>query len=451
MKLLSLFILGFGTALAISAAPVTFKLDLSVKTSEGLFDALADRVEVRGAFDSWGVGAQLSDLDNDKIYEGAVEIEGAAAQQYKFVYVKGSDGAVVWESTPNRSFTPTGAAQTLEAVFFSNDSVVSIAVKGEVLLGVDMTVQIASGAFVKGTDEIYARGNKMGWGAPPEGVKLLEDAARPGLYTNSYTMDAVLTGEPIEYKFTIWRPESLATVWEEGANKTVAFTGSETDADGDTYIELKAGPFYFNNLAPDNVLAEDTAVTFTVDMSNAVRLDGTPFIAAFEGVWVNGNFANWWGWGSSPTEYQMVDDGTSGDLLAGDEIYALTVTVPRGSGKMLDYKYAIDGLDNEAGFADNHIRYVRESGSFVLPRDVFGQMVKENSGGGGSDLGQITIQRAANGSVTLNWTGGAGIRLQQATAALTAASWADVPGSTGVSTITVPASGGAGFFRLIRQ
>lgn len=449
MKYLSSLLAGAATIMSLAAAPVTFKVNMGVKTAEGLFDPLTDLVEVRGAFNGWGGGSELADPDGDRIYEGVVEVDATTAQEYKFVTIKGSDFSVVWESINNRSFVPTGAEQVLETAFFNNDSVVSIPVKGEIRFAVDMSVQIASGNFNKTSDEVYVRGNRMGWGAPPEGLKLFEDAAKPGTYTNVYTMDSVLTGEPIEYKFTIWRPETSATVWEEGANKSVAFAGNEPDTDADTYLELAAGPLYFNNLGPENALAEDTAVTFSVDMSNATRLDGTPFLPGFEGVWVNGNFANWWAWGASPAEYQMVDDGASGDAVAGDSIYSLTVTIPRGTTKMLDYKYAIDSLDNEAGFADNHIRYVRASGTFKLPTDVFGQMVKETPDGGPSDLGAIAIRRAANGNVTLDWTGGAGIRLQK-TASLGAASWSDVAGSSGASTITVPASGSAGFFRLIR-
>jgi hypothetical protein len=76
-------------------------------------------------------------------------------------------------------------------------------------------------------------------------------------------------------------------------------------------------------------------------------------------------------------------------------------------------------------------------------------MVKDTAEGGGTDLGSISIVRAGSGNVTLNWTGGAGIRLQK-TPSLATPAWADVQGSTGVSTLTIPASGSYGFFRLAR-
>lgn len=69
--------------------------------------------------------------------------------------------------------------------------------------------------------------------------------------------------------------------------------------------------------------------------------------------------------------------------------------------------------------------------------------------GGQTDLGNITAT-VAGGNITLNWTGGAGIKLQKSTSIGAGANWQDVAGSTGVSTITVPAGGATGFYRLIK-
>lgn len=57
-----------------------------------------------------------------------------------------------------------------------------------------------------------------------------------------------------------------------------------------------------------------------------------------------------------------------------------------------------------------------------------------------------SIAREGN-SVRISWAGAPGLKLQQNTTP-TATGWTDVPNSTGVSTITVPATGNAGFFRL---
>ena len=199
---------------------------------------------------------------------------------------------------------------------------------------------------------------------------------------------------------------------------------------------------------PTNILSAETVVTFRVDMGNAARADGTSFSPFFEGVWVNGNFAGWWPWGSSPIAYQMADDGQRGDESFGDGIYTLQVTLPAGSSSVLEYNYGIESLDNEGG-ATNRTRVVKETGEFMLPLDVFGQIVRETGGGPAAEVGEIAIRKAANGNVTLSWEGGAGIRVQQSPSLATPA-WSDLPGTLGASTVTVPASQPRWFFRLYR-
>lgn len=197
-------------------------------------------------------------------------------------------------------------------------------------------------------------------------------------------------------------------------------------------------------------VTNDTAVTFSVDMSQAQGIDGTRFDPGFDGVWVNGDFAEWWFWGTGPIQYQLLDDGTGGDMVAGDLVYSLTLNFPAGSLRRLEYKYAIGSLDNESGFGDNHVRYIREDGEYRLPTDTFGVIVKETAEGGGStDIGTLSIAKGTGGNVVLSWTGAAGVRVQK-TSSLVTTAWGDVPGSTGASTVTVPASEVTGFFRLYR-
>lgn len=70
-------------------------------------------------------------------------------------------------------------------------------------------------------------------------------------------------------------------------------------------------------------------------------------------------------------------------------------------------------------------------------------------GGGSGDPGSVTASRSGS-QLTLNWTGGAGITLQEASS-LTNPTWTDVANTTGSSTATVQTSGKAGFFRLIKR
>ena len=438
-----------GSAVSAAAVPVTFQVDMNVKVQEGLFDPAADLVDVRGSFNSWTPSLPFTDENGDNIYELIVELpDESIGTDIEYKYVISPEG---WESIDNRRFNLQAGEQILDPVYFNNDEVVSLPVNAELRFEVDLNVQTATGRFNPESDEVYVRGNKMGWGDPPAGVKLEEDPERPGVYTGEYQQEALLTGESIEYKYTIWHWNDetglFETIWEDGGNKVISFDGSELDTDEDTYLEKAVDPTFFNDLSFDEVLEEDTTVTFRVDMNGATQLNGTPFDPTFEGVWVNGNFANWWTWGTFPPEFQMFDDGTSGgDETAGDLIYTLTRVIPKGTSRMLDYKFAIESLDNEDGFADNHVRYINADGAYELPIESFGVMIKET----GRDLGSIVISESDADTLTLSWTGGEGIRLQRASEL--GGEWTNVEGSEGVSTIDVPIEeDGAGFFRLIRD
>jgi hypothetical protein len=165
-------------------------------------------------------------------------------------------------------------------------------------------------------------------------------------------------------------------------------------------------------------------------------------------VYFNGSFIPWWTWGTAPLEYQMHDDGQDGDAVAGDRVYSLKVSFKKGAARKLVYKFGIESSDNEAAVGDNHERYINLDGSYTLPLDTFGNMVKE----AGQTLGNLTISLqtgAAGTKVVLTWPGSAGIKVQKA-AGITTPAWTDVPGTEGASTAEIPAASGVEFYRLIR-
>lgn len=431
--------------------PVTFRVNMSVKAAEGLFDPTVDTVEARGSFNGWSSGFELTDTDGDKTYEGTTDVAPGNVE-YKFVYVK--DGTVNWEGRANRTTViPAGGTQ-LPVVYFDDDEVVSVAIQAEIQFQVDMNVQLAAGNFDPAADEVWVRGGKVGWGAPPGGFQLAPDPARPGVYMGTLMNDVfepaftLFSGENFEYKYTIWRPGTSATVWEDGGNKVLVFDGSEPDSDSDGYKEKVLGLVYFNGVSFNDVLRADTLVTFRVDMNGAQRTDGTPFDPATESVYLNGSWVPWWSWGSSPVEYAMRDDGLEGDEAEGDKIYTLRVQYRQGAPRKLVYKFGIESLDNEAAVGTNHERYINQDGAFVLPVEKFGTMTVEP----GPSLGTLTVAFKSSGTgplVVLTWNGGAGTKVQK-TSGLGSGSWTDVPGTDGVSTIELPASGMAEFYRLAR-
>ena len=210
---------------------------------------------------------------------------------------------------------------------------------------------------------------------------------------------------------------------------------------------------YFNDVSPDAALPDDTEILFTVDMNDGQALDGTPFDPDSDAIYINGTFAGntWWGWDSPPFDFELLDDGSSesGDAVAADGIYSIKFESLAGDSRKTEYKYSINGADNEAGFQDNHIRYVRESGTYVFPRDTFGEMIREAELLP-ADVGPIRISGPVDGMVTVSWENPDAIL--QSSESMINESWTEVPDSQGELEIVMPVnSPSTNYFRLILQ
>jgi hypothetical protein len=440
----------FNTVWEGAPVQVSFQVNMATQQAAGAFvPSAGDFVEVRGGFNGWSGGLTLTPTaGNPDIYEGTADVPDApgARVEYKFVLNKAATGAVTWENDPNRGFTQTAEAQTLPVVYFNN--VTGTAVKAAINFQVDMSVYIAAGLLDTNTQEVYVRGNKMGWGNPPaEGLQLIADTSRPGIYTNTYRTDGQITGDRVEYKFTIWTPDSSGTTWEDGANKTLTFTGTEP-ADASGYHLITVEPTYFNGVAPGTLLNEETVVTFRVDMRNARTTGGAAFDPSVDTVAVNGSFlpGGWQPW-DSLSATQAFDDGASGgDATAGDLIYTVQVTLPRGTNSRLAYKYGVNGQDNEAAAGNDRVRYVRATGTYTLPVDTFGTIAQETQT---QDIGSVAIARATAGEITITWKGQPGVRLQKLSS-VTGGTVTELPTTDGQSTYTAPATDTMGFFRLVK-
>ena len=442
------------TSAGFSQNLVTFRVNLGVKIAEGFFDPTIDQVVARGSFNGWpgSGGLELADPDGNAVYEGSVDLADSLIGQtvlYKFVILKG--GIATWETDPNRSFVISAGGITLPEVDFDRDSVVSVLVNIRLRLEVDLNVQSATGRFDPAAHSVYARGNRFGWGSPPQGLQLTEDPERPGVYIGEYPAEAFLTGSTIEYKYTIWKPsaptEGERAVWEGGENKLITFSGKEPDADGDGFLEKSTGLTYFDGLSFSEILDADTEVTFRIDMSHAARQGGgLPFDASLENVYLNGQFADWWAWGSRPAAYLMLDDGAEGDEAAGDLIYSWRKLFRRGDSRRLEYKYGIESGDNEAAFGVNHLRYINGTGNYLMPLDVFGDMFKED--GPAMRISKIEhVVAAGSAKIILEWIGGLNIILQRSPT-LSNPDWQDVTGSAGLSRFELDTPAESVFFRL---
>lgn len=95
---------------------VNFRVNMTVQDLSGTFDPAADWIVVRGNhanIGNWGGATQLiEETGNPGIYSAWITFDDLpvnAGLEYKFVILTGGDpNAASWESSANRSFTPTG-------------------------------------------------------------------------------------------------------------------------------------------------------------------------------------------------------------------------------------------------------------------------------------------------------------------------------------------------------
>jgi hypothetical protein len=104
---------------------VTFAVDMNVQISKAIF-LPGQSVELKRAFNNWGDGIAMSDLDGDGIYTVTLPIQGNSSDtiEYKFRITGGATDGSEWETVPtssgNRSLILGGTADIVKPVTFSN-------------------------------------------------------------------------------------------------------------------------------------------------------------------------------------------------------------------------------------------------------------------------------------------------------------------------------------------
>jgi hypothetical protein len=433
---------------------VTFQVNLAQQINVGAFNPSTSTVYARGIFNNWSTDLPLTNdpsilttnqygLVSSNVYVGTATISGSPGETayYKF-YIDTNDK---WESPApgvgdpsdannNRFFNlAAGPNQTLPIIYF-NDSPYSPVVNSDVTFQVDMTAQAMAGTFDPSQGAVVeVRGNFNGWGATPVFATNNPAAANTNLYSAVVRFsDGV--GASQQYKF--WATGTPNGGWETGDNRTFQLANANAQT-------LPA--VYFSGLAPGDVLAQDTTVTFRVDMTGAVGTDGHAFDPASDTVWLNGlqlvngspTFVS--DWASLGPEFMLTNNPV------GSHIYSLDVLLPKGTTPLqIAYKYGINQADNEAPQGVNHVRYVRSTGAYTMPLDTFGAMVVEPS------FTNLTATASTPGHMLVSWLGRPGVHLQTRTD-LSSGSWVDHPETDGLSSTNWPTTGGSLFFRLVQQ
>jgi len=366
---------------------VTFRINMHVQEQYGNFNPATDKVVLRGSLNGWaGDADELLPTSEPGVY--ALTKTFPADQigtEIEFKYVK--QPGDVWENVDNRKLTIPTSSTVLPIVFFNNVETYTEIKTANVTFQADVSDMIAKG-FTAGTDELLVLGVFNGWAYNDEWITQ-PDLVTPTLYTLTHAITDV-PGTVMGWKFR-GRPEAnfADSGWEGGDNHTFTFTGEDLVLDA----------FKPNVTPAGKKLSQDVTVTFSVNVAGAKDYYNKKEFPTIEKVIINGDFApigtgGWAGWSVADigsTLISMYDDGTNGDVTAGDGIWTCQVLFAAGSTASHYYKYGIystgytdtlnagtNPMDNEAGFAMNHVITISDANPvMVLPTDKFGsQWVK---------------------------------------------------------------------------
>jgi hypothetical protein len=415
-----------GPALAASAVPITFQVNLAVQTSIGTFSPADNTVEVHGSFNGWGPGITLSaSPGNADIYEATVEVVGATGSAVQYKFVINQAGSLVWENNgvgpggaQNRAFSLPAAAETLAPVYFNNQSAPPGVVA--VTFQVNLAVQTAIGNFDPSTHTVEAHGVFDNWGL---GITLAPSASDSNIYQGTVNINGS-PGTVIEHKYVINQTGTL--LWEGNVGSGGPF-GNRTFALGTSDQLLPV--VYFNNLT--NNPGGGIPVTFRVNMG--VPIARGAFDPASGMVTLAGPFNSW-----GPTATVLTNSPVETNVWQGT--LNINTTSPGGS---VAFKFLMNGTW-ETG---NDRTFVLGSPTQTLPVEYFDRV---------SNFGPLALEAIVGAfgdvQVTLSWIGAPLVRLQSRSN-LATGQWQDVPNSLGQSSMTFNFEPAAmpenRFFRLI--
>jgi len=421
-----------------ATVPLTFFVNMSVQEGAGRFNpGNGDQVYAFGVFDQdanfqWQAGTPLTPTGtNPAVFTGTMGDGNYAgtAGQYKFVIITAGN-VTNYESTPNRQYITPVTSATFPTVYFNNQSnVVNVG------FSVDMSAQILQGTFTPGVDTVVIAGSLQGWNTTANPLTNNPAASNTNVYSGTVPdFDPVATTE--YYKFVQYGAGISGNAYESpvstgGNNRSFVLPATSTNLP----------TVFFSDVGTSDLLPADTEVTFSVNMANAVGTDAAVFSEG-NTVAINGDFIGWNGnsWNNFlPT---MTETG-SGTL-----IYTYQTLFLKGSSVIVNYKYGINFVDDEAAQNVNHVRYIRSTGTYNMPLDKFGQGVTNAASIVEPSFGSLAIGSPSGGTIPITWLGRTGVHLQSRTN-LTSGSWVDLPATDGTSSTNIPFTGTSQYFRLV--
>lgn len=352
------------------AQTVEFQVDMGVQVSKGQF-TVGDSVKLAGNFNGWNNGADvMEDLDGDTVYTITKTFNVGDTLFFKFIKRAGD-----WENVSNREYIVPSGNSTYFA-YFNDDQQYAVPDSIDVTFSCNMEYEIVSGRFNPTTDTLSVRGSFNGWGANSFMFQSITD---PNVYEGTFRL-FTYEGETFNYKFAYFGPNG--TTWENDPNKTYTVTADDMTF-GAAFISRT-----FNDATLSTITNFPVTIKFTVNMAGAISAINTLPFPSIDDVRICGaNAPLQWpagGWPNADSirTIKLYDNGTNGDLTAGDNIWSRDVTFPQYSPLRIQYKYGANwglasnggGNDNENGVGADHFINLTSDMISATVENVFGTM-----------------------------------------------------------------------------
>jgi hypothetical protein len=256
-------------------------------------------IKAKGSFDGWASLVDMTKNDGDEanIFTATVSVTDGS-YEWGAIQDDNSENGIWMPSLAGFGSNPTF---TVAGTSITGDTAIIIKPVDpvDVVVAVDMSFEISKGGFDVTTDSVGLAGPVNDWS-----YTKLTKGATDSVYTGTFQW-----GNYFEYKFR------KNDQWEGSPNRGVYLDGKTDPVELDTV--------WYSNISPAPSV---TVICYVID--------GTEY---YEGLQYKGEIT---GWSNVP----MYDDGTNGDVTAGDHIWTVTLEdVTAGQ----DYKWgAVDKDDN---------------------------------------------------------------------------------------------------------
>jgi hypothetical protein len=340
---------------------------------------------------------------------------------YKFIIADAIDPTtgISWEGTPDRPLViPANHADTtVYWSFWENEPPISVIGNDTVMVKfrADMTRAILENGFSIG-DTLLVRWGYNGSSDPS--VDTLDNVFLTNKYEKTVEATNVEFGSALQYQYyVVLNGNEEREVYfdfndpvigsQEKRKIALPLSPPSVVVTRDT-IAGDIDPHRMPRFRDTSPIGRDVTVTWTVDMrppyyqvlegDTLQNIQGNPpegWIYPGQqdsifvwGVWMNGPAVGGWSnpagndWNAdlrANLNKKLYDDGTNGDLVAGDSIYSRQVLYSPDSSDIIGqiYKFGIYGGDNEggdAGYGNNHVANIDDSGPTFTIHSEFGSI-----------------------------------------------------------------------------